>query len=280
MKKDQGKQGLGTILIFISIVGIIFSLIGIVMTWYFKPKVQDAIFTVVDSLDQILINTNEGLMVLDNALESALDNLDTISITLVNLNTTIDSISDSLVSSADIIGGDLRITIIDTQTALSSAATSAGLIDNTLRFIAAIPLLGADYRPEVPLSISLERVSESLEGIPDAFLDIERYIRETEEGMMELKADASELASEINDFEQDLLDAQAIISEYDLIIDDLREQLLNIRQHTSSFMLIGSILLTGGFFFLSIAQINTLQQGINYRKGERVIVSLAELQRE
>ena len=280
MKEKTGKQGLGTLLFLIAILGIIFSIFGIAITWYFKPRVQNTIIAVVDSIDQILINTEDGFVVLDSALGSAIGNLNTISITLANLNTTIDSISDSLNSSADLIGGDLRTTIIDTQTALSSAAASAGLVDNTLRFIAAIPLLGADYRPEVPLSVSLEQVSESLDDIPDAFLDIEQYIRETEDGMVSLKADISVLASEIDDYEQDLLDAKLIITEYDLIIDDLREQLSNIRQHTSSFLIIGSIFLTGGFFLLGIAQINILQQGIDYRKGERVTVNLAELQRE
>lgn len=280
MKDNSGKQGIGTILIFIAIVGIIFSILGIAVTWYFKPRVQQTVFVFIDSFDQILDNTEAGLIVLDSTLESAINNLDTMSVTLLNLNTTIDSISDSLVSSADLIGGDLRLTIIDTQIALSSAATSAEIVDNTLRFIAAIPLLGADYRPQVPLSISLESVSESLNDIPDTFLDIEQYIRETEDGMIGLKADVTELANEIGDYEEDLYEAQSIISEYELIISDLREQLSNIRQHTSSFLLITSILFSGGFFLLAIAQLNTLQQGIDYRKGERVTVNLAELQRE
>jgi methyl-accepting chemotaxis protein len=280
MKNTPGKQGLGTLLFFIAIFGIIFSVLGIATTWYFKPRVQDIIITIVDSIDQILINTEGGLVVLDSALESAIGNLDTISISLTNLNTTVDSISDSLNSSADLIGGDLRLTIIDTQTALTSAAASAGLVDNTLRFIAAIPLLGADYRPEVPLSVSLEQVSESLDDIPDAFLEIEQYIRETDDGMVSLKADISELASEIDEYEQDLIDAKTILSDYDLIIDDLREQLSNIRQQTALFLMIGSIFLSGGFFLLGIAQINTLQQAIDYRKGEQVTVNLAELQRE
>lgn len=280
MKDNPGKQGLGTIFIIIAIVGIIFSILGIALTWYYKPRVEATIFVVVDSFDQILDNTEAGLIVLDSTLESAIDNLDTMSVTLLNLNTTIDSISDSLVSSADLIGGDLRVTMIDTQIALSSAATSAEIVDNTLRFIAAIPLLGADYRPDVPLSISLESVSESLNDIPEAFLDIEQYIRETDDGMIGLKADVSELAIEIGNYEEDLHEAQSVISEYDLIIADLREQLSNIRQYTSSFLLITSILSTGGFFFLAIAQLNTLQQGIDYRKGERVTVKLAELQRD
>ncbi len=280
MKRNQNKKGFGNLLILIAVCGIIFSILGIGLTWYFKPRVQETVFVIVDLLDQIFINTEAGLVVLDNALESAVDNLDTIASTLINLNTTIDNISDSLNSSADLIGGDLRITIIDTQIALSSAASSAGLVDNTLRFIAAIPLLGADYRPEVPLSTSLLQVSESLNEVPDAFLDIEQYIRETEDGMVGLKSDITVLAFEIEEYEQDLRAAQLIISEYDLVIDDLREQISDFREITSNIFLIASLLSTGGFFFLGIAQISTLKQGIDYRKGERVIVNLADLQRE
>lgn len=280
MKKRLGLYRLGTLLVLVSIVGIIFSLFGIVTTWYFKPKIQKSIFAMINSIDQVLTNTDDALIVLDSTFESAVGNLDILWMTIANLDTTIENISDSLVSSADLIGGDLRLTIIDTQTALSSAATSAGLIDNTLRFLAAIPLLGADYRPDVPLSISLEQVSESLDDIPDAFLDIETNIRETEDGMTVLQSDILELAEDLQNYENDLNDARTIISEYGLIIDDFRDQLINIEKHTANFLLIASILITGAFLLLAIAQINTLQQGIDYRKGERVSVNLADLQRE
>jgi methyl-accepting chemotaxis protein len=279
MKQKSGRQGLGSILSLIATIGVIFSILGIAATWYIKPRIQNAIYMLVDSIDQILINTDAGLLVLDNALNGGADNLDLISATLDNLNTTIDSISVSLGSSADLIGGDLRLTIIDTQTALSSAASSAVLIDNTLRIIAALPLM-PDYRPDVPLSISLEQVSESLDDVPESFLNIEQYIRETDEGMQLLKTDITQLASDIRTYENDLLDAQSILNEYDLIIDDLREQLFNFRSFTATFLLIVSILATGGFFLLGIAQITTLQLASDYRKSETVTVNLSEIQRD
>jgi hypothetical protein len=279
MKQKPGKQGLGSILTLIAIIGMIFSIFGIAVTWYIKPKIQNTVYMLIDSLDQILINTDSGLLVLDNSLKGAADNLDLILATLDNLNSTIDNISVSLGSSADLIGGDLRLTIIDTQTALSSAASSAVLIDNTLRIIAALPLM-PDYRPDVPLSTSLEQVSGSMDNVPESFLNIEQYIRETEEGMLLLKTDVTQLASDIRTYESDLFDARAILTEYELIIDDLREQLSSFRSYTATFLLIVSILSTGGFFLLGIAQITTLQQAADYRKGETVTVNLSEIQRD
>lgn len=280
MKNRPGMHRFGKLLVFVSIVGIIFSLFGIATTWYFKPRIQNSISAMINSIDQVLINTDDALIVLDSALESAVGNLDILWMTTANLDTTIENISESLGSSADLIGGDLRLTIIDTQTALSSAAASAGLIDNTLRFLAAIPLLGADYRPDVPLSISLGQVSESLDEIPDSFLDIELNIRETADGMIVFQSDIIELAEDLQDYENNLNDARTIISEYGLIIEDFREQLNHIEKHTANLLLIASILITGIFFLLGIAQITTLQQGIEYQKGKSVSVNLADLKRE
>ncbi|MBW6464913.1 MAG: hypothetical protein K0B06_00220 [Brevefilum sp.] len=279
MKQKPGKNGLGALLTLIAIIGILFSLFGIAITWYMKPKIQSTVYLLIDSIDQIMINTEAGIVVLDGALEGAAENLDIISATLENLNSTIDSISVSLGSSADLIGGDLRLTIIDTQTALSSAASSAVLIDNTLRIIAALPLM-PDYRPDVPLSISLEQVSESLDDVPQSFLNIEQYIRETDDGMLQLQTDVTQLSSDIRTYENDLVDTRAILTEYDLILDDLREQLSNFRSYTATFLLVVSILSTGSFFLLGIAQVTTLQQAADYRKGETVTVNLSEIQQE
>jgi hypothetical protein len=228
MKNKSEKRGLGHFLMLIAGLGIIFSTLGIAITWYYRPKIQQTVFGVFDSIDQILSNTNDGLVIIDNALVVAADNLEIIMGTFDNLNTTLDTISFSLESSAELIGGDLRETMLDTQTALSSAAESAGLIDNTLRFIASIPLLGADYRPEVPLSTSLQNVSESLNDVPESFLEIEGYIRETEGGIDNLQADITELSGDILNFENALLESQIVLTEYQSIFEDLRTPFVEI----------------------------------------------------
>ena len=280
MRNKISSRLLGIILIWIGIFGIIFSISGISITWYLKPIIQDSLLGIMDTLDLIFINTGDALLVLDSTLESSIENLDIIYTTLDNLDTTFDNISVSLESSADLIGGDLRLTIIDTQVALSSAAVSAGIVDNTLRFLAAIPLIGADYRPEVPLSTSLENVSESLTDIPDAFTDFEQYISETAESMTLLQTDLSNLAGNINNYENDLEDARTVISEYVLIIIDLREKLSGFQNDIPNIMFLISFLITGGFFLLGVAQITTLRQGIAYRNGDVIEGKLPDDQQE
>ena len=277
MKVNKNSRGWGGILIYFAYLGILFSLFGIATTWYYRIGIEKAVNGVIDSLDQILINTNDGLLFIDSTLDVASGNLEIISSTLDNLIITLDNISDSLDASADLIGGDLRETILDTQVAVNSASQSAGLVDNTLRFIAAIPLLGADYRPDVPLSTSLAQVSESLTDVPEAFLEIEQFIRETEGGMDNFQSYINALSKDIQNFDDTLIKSQALLTEYERIFSDLREQFSEIRKHTSTFLLVASIIITGVFFLLGIAQINVYYQGKTLRDGEKVSLTLSEL---
>lgn len=232
---QQNSRGWGRILICFAYFGILFSLFGIATTWYYRIGIEKAVNGVIDSLDQILINTNDGLLFIDSTLDVASGNLEIISSTLDNLIITLDNISDSLDASADLIGGDLRETILDTQVAVNSASQSAGLVDNTLRFIAAIPLLGADYRPDVPLSTSLAQVSESLTDVPEAFLEIEQFIRETEGGMDNFQSYINALSKDTQNFDDTLIKSQALLTEYERIFSDLRsnfQKFENTRPHS------------------------------------------------
>ncbi len=277
MKVSLNNRNLGRILISIALIGMIFSFFGIITTWYYKPKIEETMLGVLDSLEQVLNNTRSGLIVINDTMTVATGNIEMITDSLENATNTLDNIAVSLTSSADLIGGDLRETIIDTQIALTSAAQSAGIIDNTLRLIAAIPILGADYRPEIPLSTSLANVSESLMNVPEKFLEINQFIKETEGGLGELQTDISVFSAEIQSFEDSLTETQTLVAEYNLIFETMQEQFLGMRKQIPTFLLLVSIFITGGFFFLGFSQIIIYDQGKTLRDGERVLLSLSEL---
>ena len=280
MKESTSHRLLNIAFVVISGLGIIFSLVGITSIWVAKPRIQTSFLVLLSSSDSILSNTNEGLQVLDSTLDASKTNLDTIESTLTNLDETILSISSSLDSSATLIGDDLRLTVIDTQIALSSAATSAELIDNTLAILAAIPFVGADYQPDVPLHISLDQVAVSLEDVPDSLETIEDSLKDTADGLTVLKNDLGDLAGNIGDFEDDLSDAQIVLLEYVRIIEGLEQRSENFQRNLPLYMTLTSILLSGLLFWLGFAQVIILLQSIIHLRGERQIVNLADIRRE
>jgi len=280
MKESTKHRTLNIVLIVISGLGILFSLVGISSIWLIKAPIQASLSVLLDSSNSILSNTNEGLQVLDSTLEASKENLETIESTLTNLDETILSISTSLESSATLVGDDLRLTVIDTQIALTSSATSAELIDNTLAILAAIPFVGADYQPDVPLHISLEQVAASLEDVPDSLETIEESLQDTALGLTVLKTDLADLAGNIGDFEDDLSDAQNVIMAYVRIIEDLEERSEKFQKNLSLYLTLTSLLFSGLMFWLGFAQVFILIRSITHLKGERQIVNLADIRRE
>ena len=280
MKNKFSFRKLGKILIIFSSLGLLFSLAGIAVSWMIKPDLQSGFVTVIDTLEDTLENTDEGLLVLDSALENTKSNLGIISSTFDSLDGTIDGILQSLDSSAVLVGDDLRQTILETQIALSSAATSAELIDKTLSIIAAIPFLGAKYQPEVPLHTSLETVAGSMDDIPKSLESMEESLSATSEGLGLLNENLTTLSEDLNKFEEDLGDAQDVLIEYRRIIVDIEGNIDNLRENLSLYLTLTIIFFTGILFSLAVAQFITLLQGIAYIEGEKQAVNLADIKRE
>jgi methyl-accepting chemotaxis protein len=280
MKTKINYTTLGKILIGLSSLGLIFSIAGIILSWVIKPGFQRSLSGISESIEDTLANTDQGLIVLDSALDNVNANLEIIVTTFDNLDGTLNGISSSMESSAVLVGDDLRQTLIETQVALSSAATSAELIDRTLSIIAAIPFLGAKYQPEVPLHTSLDSVATSMNDIPESLETMEISLSDTSEGLILLNDNLSELSDDMSKFETDLEDAQDILVEYRRIIKDTESQVRTFNKNLPRNLLLVNLFITGILFSLGIAQFITLFQGIAFIEGEKRVVNLADISRE
>lgn len=280
MKNPTKLRILGIAFIIISSLGILFSLIGITAMWVVRPRIYEASITLIGSMDESLDTTDEVLSILNSILENSKTTLATIEETFTGLEDTIESTSSSLDSSASLVGDDLRLTLLETQTALSSAASSAELIDNTLSILASIPLIGADYQPDVPLHISLSQVASSLEDIPESLEDFEQNLTDTAQGLDTLNENLSEITENIDEFSGDLEDAQQVLIDYRQIIEMTKQRNANLRNNLSLYLILFMLFMSGILFWLGFTQVTILMQGINYFKGEQIVVNLADIRRE
>lgn len=274
MKGKFGVKLVANIFIILSSLGILFSLAGIAGTWIYKPGFYQGVFSAVKTFQQVMTTTDEGLTVLDDALETTRINFSTIETTLEDLDTTFGDIVSSLDSTASLVGDDLRLTIIESQTALESSATTAQIIDKTLSIIAAIPLIGANYKPEVPLHISLTAVAESLGDVPTSLETVEQSMKDTSGGLSVLQTNLAELSENLSGFDQDLLDAQLVLRDYDKTIKDVLTKLDKLQKNLPLYVTLLSLTLTGMFLSFGIAQACIFIFGLAYRKGDQQIVYL------
>lgn len=95
--------------------------------------------------------------------------------TIGNLEQTLTTTAETVESADPMLGEVSRLmkdqlpaTILATQQSLATAEQSAEVIDNLLKSLSGIPLIGPSigYQPEVPLSDALGQVADSLDGLP------------------------------------------------------------------------------------------------------------------
>jgi chromosome segregation ATPase len=280
MKINSSLKLSGSMLVIFSILGLLFSFSGIAGVWIIRPRLRDSVSELLSSLEEALLTSQDGLTLLDQAVDDLLSEFVIIEDSFDSLNMTLAGISNSLETSANLIGDDLKQTVGDTRTALDSAATTAELIDNTLTFLSKIPLLGVNYEPEVPLHISLNQVADNLETFPTTLDQIETGLNETTDGLESLKTDLKDLSDQIQGFEDDLENAQVILGRFNDSIGVMETRLSMLNDNLPRFLTLISLFLTGVLFWLGFSQINSLTQGFLYLKGETTVVNLSNIQKQ
>jgi septal ring factor EnvC (AmiA/AmiB activator) len=258
----------------------VFSLLGIAGVWIMCPRVTNNLRSVVSLSHDTLETTQSAIVVLASSLDQADQDLGLIQSSLDNLSGSMDSLSASLVTSADLIGDDLNLTLTEVQTALSSAATSAEFIDDTLAFIAAIPLIGADYQPDTPLHLSLAKVADNLEDVPTALSDLETGLDQAAVSLDAFSTDLATLSEDLETTLGDLADSQVILAEYDSILSQAILKLEQVDSRLSLYSVLTTIFLTGVLLWLGISQVYGYLQAQDNIHYQEKIVTLTDLNRE
>jgi methyl-accepting chemotaxis protein len=280
MKKPLSSRIIGLTLMILSILGMLFSISGIVAVWVIYPRIRDSASEILDSFETAIMTSQDAFDLSYQAIEDLLLDFGIIKGSFDSLDTTLEGVSGSLDTSANLIGDNLKQTVIDTQTALESAASTAVLIDNTLDFLSRIPLLGVDYDPEVPLHISLEQVANNLEKFPDALDTIEGGITKTTDGLGALQINLSDLNNQIQEFSDDLEQTQVVILKFSDNIDVIKTQLMSLNDNLGLYLTLFSLFISGLLFWSGLSQLIILNQGYIYLKGETILVNLTDIERK
>jgi methyl-accepting chemotaxis protein len=280
MKKPLPRSRLGKIMMVLAIAGMVFSLVGIAAIWILRSGVTQKVSDTMDIFHATLITTGDAVDVLSGVVDKAEDDLSLIQSSLDSLGESIEGISTSLATSSALIGDDLSLTVTQTQIALSSAATGAEIIDDTLSFLAAIPILGADYEPDVPLHVGLTQVADGLEDIPDSLDSLEGNLNTTSEDLSGFSEDLVILSDDLGTFSEDLDETRGVLADYDTIITNAITRFETFQSRLGGYSILLSLILSGVLLWLGIAQFNVYLSGYEYVHYEEKTVSLSDLTRD
>lgn len=257
------RRLLGIVFIVASAAGIVVCLCAIFQTWRLRTLYAQSAAESLQLLGETIDATRNGLVVVEGVLQTTAADLTLVRTSIQTLTLAIQDTNLILGSLADLTGTDLPASIGAAQTSLASAQTSAQLIDNMLAGLARIPLLGLGaYQPEVPLSVALGDLSDSLDPLTPSLENVSTGLSGARANLSSL-ADQLETAGETTEeIDTALRDAQGVIADYQAVLANLSPQVDSARLAVPGWFRIAAWVVTLLLGMLLFAQIGLLERGL------------------
>lgn len=252
---------IGVLLITAAVLGLSLSILGLLYVWTSQAAINAQVRTTLDTLDQALSATSDMMVVINDSLEQASSDIELIDNAIIDVATTINTTADVANSVGDLLVTDFTAVVTDTQESLSSVEASARLIDDTLRVVSAVPLIGARYRPEVPLQTSIAQVSASLNQLPTSLEAVQGELDQTAISLQEIQTDLDQLGKSVANLRQTLSEAQTVMQQYEDIYAKLQADVDRLETNLPRWMQVATWGLTLGLIWLGLVQIAFFLQG-------------------
>lgn len=208
-----------------AVAGIAFSAYGLFTVWDAQNRLLVQLQSGITLIDQTLTTTQEGLAVVDETLTQAQSDLLLIETFTYEVSDAVGNTRPTLEQVSGLFEEDLVDIVSETQSSLRSVKSSAVLMDDTLRLISSIPLIGARYAPAEPLGESIEQLSGALDDLPQSLADIGNGLQTTSEDLSGITDTIDELGQRIGQIDADLEEANLVIIDYQTTTGSLQENL-------------------------------------------------------
>jgi methyl-accepting chemotaxis protein len=258
----------GVILIGTAIAGVLLSIVGLVTIWTINQDLTGTVSDAIDSIDGILVTTAQGLLVTEDSLNNAISNLDSLNYTLLSTGEAINSSTPLISTFSTVLTEELPNTLYATQDSLTTAQSSARLIESVLTSVTGIPFFpGEPYKPETPLYVTLGEVSESLDPLVDSMLSMKSGLRNTQTNLFIIDLELKAMTRQISLINTSLSDAKEVIIEFQVSVSELQEQFSLLKEKTITWINVLTWILTVGFVWLGFAQLGLVLQGYQLVKS-------------
>ena len=259
----MARKVIGYTFIVAAILGLIFSLAGIVMVWVVRTPLTANLVSTFDLIDTTLEATSSGLTIVDDTLTNTISDLISIENTVQTAGRGIDDSVPMVESLSVLMSENIPQAISATQTGLSTLQDAAGTLESTLQLITSIPFLPIEgYDPDVSFSAALEEVSQSLDAIPQSLSEMDNPMNTTEGNLIMLGAQINIIARNISDLQDSFYEIQLVFDQYQEVISEVQDKLDYFSENLQTGITVSAWIFTIIFIWLGIAQVGLLTQGL------------------
>jgi len=253
---------LGILLIIAAIAGILISLVGIIGLWRIEKSAKVSLVNTLDLLGTTVQTTHDGLSIASRSLDQADGSLEAVTDILEATGSSVKDMLPFMDSLKKMTVEDLPGALSSTKIAFQSAQASAGVIDNTLSLLTAIPFLSTpSYNNQPPLSTAFGGVSDSLDPISESLTSMEGSLTSTKDNLGEIEGSFSDISGSLSGIKTSLSDAKEVTDQYLTVLEDLREQVEGSKKKLPATLDAIAWFITIALVWLALTQLGLLMQG-------------------
>lgn len=266
------RRIVGFLLVIAAAAGVIFTLVGLIEVWRYRPIVTK---TVVDNLalfDQTLNTTQDVLIIVGQVVQTTSIDVTSLQATTQALALTIHGTNPMFDSLITLTSKDFPAAVRATQTSLTSAQSSALLIDNVLAALTSIPFSPvAAYKPEVPLHTALAQISTSLNTLIPSLATINTSLADGKTNLGIVEVELTKITDTTQGMSNTLGGAQTVIDQYKSVTTQLKVNVEAAQRGAQTWILAITWILSFVLGWLLIAQLGLGVQGLDLVRGRREV---------
>jgi prefoldin subunit 5 len=240
-----------------AVLGLLLAAGGIWLLTARGPAFAARLSATADEMDILLGSTIDMLNGLDVAFQEADTNIDHLDSAVAALQGSLDVTVNTVNEIAGLVNNEMKPAVASIEDSLGTLATTAKLVDGTLRVVSVIPFIGSSYAPEVSLEESVKGVESSLKDLPDTLDRVQSNLVTGAGTLVTVKGEISILKTGILDLKMRVADTRKLVGDMRTSLGKLQQQLAVLRQN-----LPGQLRLTGWVLGGILAWLLILQPGL------------------
>jgi hypothetical protein len=263
------RRIVGILLVIAAAAGIIFSIVGLIGIWRYRPVVTQ---TLLDNLalgDQALGTTQDILTIAGQVVQATTTDVASLQATTRAVSLAIHDTNPMLDSLASLTQKDLPAAVRATQTSLASAQSSALLIDNVLTALTSIPFSPVTYKPSVPLHTALAQVSTSLDSLLPSLAAINTSLADGQTNLGAMDVELTKISVTTQGVSSTLASAQTVIDQYKATTSQLKANVETAQRQAPAWLQAIAWIMSFVLGWLLIAQLGLGMQGFDLVRGRR-----------
>ncbi len=270
------RKVFGIVLIIFTVIGLLFSIFGIVQVWRLRLPVANKAYESLVFSESVVNTSISGLEVVDSSLTNIRKSMDSLENSTQLIAQSMEDTSKMINSFSNLFKGDLKDTLENTNISLVAAQSSALIIDNLLYGLSKIPLLGIYYEPPKPLNEALKEIGDTIKDMPQSMDDISTNLTDSNDNLLSLRNGIDDISQSFENFQTDLSNAQDVITDYLTNLNEIQANLQRAQEKIFTWSIWAAVVFTILILLIIITQVAAILQGYEMMHYQRNLERLIE----